>query len=252
MFGFDEWVVRLGGGSVTMALFVAVLLGLRHATDPDHLTALSTLVLGEQDRRTGARTAGELGMFWGLGHATTLVAFGLPLILFKSSLPLGVQRAAEVAVGVLIVVLALRLLLRWRRGTLHSHPHEHEGKTHAHPHVHEHPSGGAHPVTHRHGHAERVGRTPLAAFGIGLVHGVGGSAGAGVLLVAAVPGHGAAILALLLFAVATAFSMAAVSAVFGSAIARGARGRRIEALVPAFGAGSLLFGVWYAAAALAG
>ena len=79
MLGLDEWIVKLGGSGM-MALLVAILLGLRHATDPDHLTAVSTLVLA--DRRHGRRRATVLGLAWGLGHAATLFGFGLPVANF--------------------------------------------------------------------------------------------------------------------------------------------------------------------------
>lgn len=71
-------------------LVVAILLGLRHATDPDHLTAVSTLVLS--DARRATRRATMLGLGWGLGHATTLVAFGLPVVLYGRHLPAVVPR----------------------------------------------------------------------------------------------------------------------------------------------------------------
>ena len=142
-----------------------MLLGLRHATDPDHLTAVSTLVLSERGR--GTRRAGRLGLAWGLGHALTLLAFGLPAVLLSAYLPDAVQRAAEALVGLVIVLLALRLLRRWRRGYFHAHPHAHGGVRHAHPHVHEGSGHGA----HEHAHAEALGRTPLAAAGIGMLHG---------------------------------------------------------------------------------
>src|SRR3954453_16698167 len=108
-----------------MAFVVALLLGLRHATDPDHLTAISILFLGSQ--RDGPRRATRLGLAWGLGHGLTLFAFGLPGILFRRYLPDVVQRGAEAAIGLVIVALALRLLLRWRRGYFHVHPHAHGG-----------------------------------------------------------------------------------------------------------------------------
>lgn len=94
------------------------------------------------------------------------------------------------------MALAIRLLLRWRRGYFHAHPHSHGEFRHSHPHLHEHVPAVAHLATHKHPHAPSLGRSPLTAFGIGLVHGIGGSAGAGVLLVAAVPGRGHAIAAL--------------------------------------------------------
>lgn len=245
MFGLDEWIAEFGtGGGLWLALVVAVLLGLRHATDPDHLTAVSTLVLS--DAREMARRAGLLGLFWGLGHAVTLFLFGLPIILFGSYLPDAVTRAAEIVIGVLIIGLAVRLLVRWRRGYFHSHFHRHGAAWHSHPHVHESSGAGDHPAAHEHRHAESLGRSPLASFGIGLVHGIGGSAGAGVLLVAAVPGRTAAILALVLFAAGTAVSMAFVSWLFGNALEHPSLTSHIEAVVPVFGVVSLFFGAWYA------
>ena len=102
---------------------------------PDHLTAVSTVVLSRGNE--GARRAGVLGLAWGVGHATTLLAFGIPLLLFARRLPAGLLQGAEVAIGLIIVFLAARLLLRWRRGHYHTHPHVHGGVLHAHPHVHE-------------------------------------------------------------------------------------------------------------------
>jgi ABC-type nickel/cobalt efflux system permease component RcnA len=249
MGGLDQRIADLGAsGSVLLALAIALLLGLRHATDPDHLTAVSTLALS--DERRGARRAGLLGLAWGLGHATTLALIGTPLVLYDRSLPAGVQRALEVAVGVVIVALAVRLLVRWRRGYLHVHPHRHGEVTHAHPHVHEHAGVDAHPEAHAHPHAEALGRSPRAAYAIGLLHGAGGSAGAGLLLLAAVPDRGTAAVALAVFACGTALSMALVSAAFGHTLARQGVARQLERLVPAMGILAGLFGVWYALGAL--
>jgi ABC-type nickel/cobalt efflux system permease component RcnA len=267
MLGLDDRVAELAhGGGVWLALCVALLLGLRHATDPDHLTAVSTLVLS--DARRGSRRVLALGLSWGGGHALTLVALGVPLILFRHPLPDAVQTAAEVAIALVIVALAGRLLIRWRRGYFHAHPHRHGEVSHAHPHVHEgagdhahedpahDPPTDAHPVdahehpAHDHAHADALGRSPAAALAIGVVHGIGGSAGAGLLLVAAVPGRGAAVVALAVFAAATALSMALCSAAFGHVLARGPVARRLVHLVPAFGLAGVLFGVWYGLGAL--
>jgi cytochrome c biogenesis protein CcdA len=239
--GLDDRIAGLGdGGSLLIALVVALLLGLRHATDPDHLTALSTLVLSEDDR--GKRGAGRLGLAWGAGHAVTLTLLGLPVILLGRTLPDAAQRAAEALVGVIIVALAVRLLLRWRRGYFHAHPHEHEpGVRHAHPHVHE----GAHGHEHAHRHAESLGRSPGAAFAIGLVHGAGGSAGVGILLLAGIDHDAEAVAALLLFATGTALSMGLASAAWGRLLVSRRVERRMASLAPAFGMAGLLFGCWY-------
>jgi len=249
--GLDDAIAGLGGGStVLVALLVALLLGLRHATDPDHLTAVSTLVVGRA--RGGSRRAAALGLAWGAGHAVTLTVAGLPLVLYGKALPGGVQKAAEIAIGVLIAGLAVRLLVRWRRGYFHVHPHRHGNVVHAHPHVHEHAPGAGHERrrAHEHVHAEALGRTPLAAFGIGLVHGVGGSAGAGLLLLGTIGDRTTAALALGLFAAATAASMGAATLVFGHVLARDRVAVRLEAAVPVLGVAGMLFGFWYALGSL--
>ena len=196
-----------------------MLLGLRHATDPDHLAAVTTLVASGQER--AARRARELGLAWGLGHAVTLFAFGLPILLLDSVLPLRVQQAAETAIGFVIVYLGLRLLVRWRRGEL---------RFHAHPRAH-----GA--------------RTRRSAFAIGLVHGMGGSAGVGVLLLASVRSTGLAVISLVLLAVFTVVSMSVLSRGFGSMLVLGPARAAFGAVAPALGGASLAFGVWYATAA---
>jgi ABC-type nickel/cobalt efflux system permease component RcnA len=246
--GFEEWLARLGADG-TLTLFVAVLLGLRHATDPDHLTAVSTIVLSQDDN--GARRAGVLGLAWGVGHATTLLAFGIPLLLFARQLPARVLQGAEVAIGLIIVFLAARLLMRWLRGHYHTHPHVHAGVLHAHPHVHEREHSG-HSTEHAHDHGERLGRSPIAAFGIGMVHGLGGSAGAGILVIGAASSHVPGIAALVLFAGATAASMALVSAAFGYALARPPIATHVSSLIPLLAVVSLIFGAWYALTAIRG
>jgi ABC-type nickel/cobalt efflux system permease component RcnA len=200
-----------------MGIVLAVLLGLRHATDPDHLTAVSTLVLSEE--RDGARGAGALGFAWDPGHATTIFACGLPIVLFGAYLPEGIRRAAELVIGLLIVALAARMLVRWHRGYFHAHSHAHGALHHAHPHVHE---GGRarHSRTHAHPHAEGMGRTPPAAYGIRLVHGIGGSAMVGLVVVGAAANRTLGVISLLLFAAGTAVSMAVVSSAFGYVLAR--------------------------------
>jgi high-affinity nickel permease len=195
---------------------LATALGLRHATDPDHLTAVTTLVAG--DREGGVARARRLGFAWGMGHATSLFVFGLPIVLSAAYLPPAAQMAAEAAVGVVIVALAVRLLLRWRRGDL--------------------------------GHAHARGRTRAQAFGIGLVHGIGGSAGVGLLLLAQIHSEAVALVALLLFATFTAVSMALISTTFGFVMTREAVAARYLAVVPVMGAASLAFGTWYALGAV--
>ncbi|HET7603408.1 MAG TPA: hypothetical protein VFK36_10365 [Gemmatimonadales bacterium] len=237
-----------GGGTPLMALLAALALGLRHASDPDHLTAVSTLVLGEKQH--GPHKAGWLGLCWGMGHATTLVALGLPMVAFGLTLPDRLGQLAELVIGAVIVALAVRLLWQWWRMKVHTHLHTHDGTSHLHAHVHArgHDKGGV--PEHQHAHATALGRSPLAAYGIGLIHGVGGSAAVGLLLVSAIPDRPAATTALLLFAAGTAISMAIVSAAFAFVLARASVQRQVSRILPVFGIGSLAFGLWYGIVAL--
>jgi ABC-type nickel/cobalt efflux system permease component RcnA len=233
MFGLDDQIAAFSnGGSVWIVLAVAVLLGLRHATDPDHLAAVSTLVAGAGDR--AARRAGELGLAWGLGHALTLFLFGLPILLVDSYLPERVQQGAETAIALVIVYLAVRLLVRWRRGEFHAHAHSHGGEEHLHAHR-----------THEHRHA----RSGLGAFGLGLVHGMGGSAGVGVLLVASIESTSLAIVSLALLTIFTAVSMTVLSGGFGRTLVTRPVTASFAAVAPVLGTMSLAFGVWYATSA---
>lgn len=250
MFGLDERIAAIGSTeSLVIVIFVAVLLGLRHATDPDHLTAVSTLVASDGEH--GTRRARALGLSWGLGHATTLFAFGLPIVLFDRFLPEPVVQAAELTIGLVIVALAVRLLRRWRRGHFHSHPHTHaDGGPHRHLHAHREAPADPHFEAHEHEHRSPRARSAAAAYGIGLVHGTGGSAGVGVLLLAAIPAAATGVLALALFALFTALSMAIASTSLGYALSRGPVAKRFDGLAPVLGTLGVAFGAWYALEAL--
>ena len=219
MFGLDARIASFSNGTtLLLVLGVSVLLGLRHASDPDHLAAVTTLIASK--RENAARQAGRLGLAWGLGHASSLFVFGLPVVLYRAYLPEPVQSAAETVVGGVIVLLAASLIVRWRRGFFD--------------HDHGHPHGGVRT------------RTPWQAYAIGLVHGMGGTAGVGVLLLGSIRDHALAVAALGLFAVCTALSMALLSTGFGMTLERGLARRSFAPLAPVLGVASLAFGVWYA------
>ncbi len=240
MAGVDGWIASFSdGATLGLVCMVAVVLGFRHASDPDHLAAVSTLMAATREHTTGA--AARLGLAWGVGHAAALFAFGLPIVLFESSLPDEVERGAETTVGLVIAALAVWLLVRWRRGLFHLHLHAGAGKLHAHGHSHD---------GDEHAHRSTRARSPLQAFAIGLVHGLGGSAGVGVLLLASIHDQTVAVAALALFAACTVLSMAALSAGLGFTLARGRVKAAFPTLAPLLGVGSLSFGVWYALAAL--
>lgn len=206
MFGLDDWIAsRAQGGGLLAVAAVAVALGLRHATDPDHLAAVGALVAGDEGAK---RRAARLGLCWGAGHAASLFVLGVPVVLYRAYLPESLQRTAELAVGVVICLLAASLLCR-------------------------------------RGHDHRPARAPLRALGIGVLHGAAGSAGVGILLLAAIGTGWVAVGGLALFAACTAVSMAVLSTGLGTVLAAD-RGR---ALMPGLAAATIVFGACYAFAA---
>jgi ABC-type nickel/cobalt efflux system permease component RcnA len=146
-------------------------------------------------------------------------------------------------IGLVTVVLAVWLLVRWRRGIFHIHDHDHDTGCHAHLHSH------AQQPSHEHRHTIRT-RSPLQAYTIGVVHGMGGSAGVGILLLATIHSHLVAVAALGLFAFFTAVSMALLSTGFGLTLRSAPVRRSFNTLAPVLGSASLVFGVWYVVGAL--
>jgi len=207
----DQFLSGLfAGAPLVVALGISLLLGLRHASDPDHLVAVTSLMAAEDG---DTRQAARLGAWWGVGHAGALVALGIPLIAFKTSLPGWLESGAEKAVGAVILVLAARVIYRWAR-----------------------------PRTHLH----RL-RTSRQALSIGLLHGLAGTGAVAVLLISALPTQLESALALAVFAPMSMVSMTACTAGFAWVLTRPA----IEplyrtVLVPGLGVFGVMFGLWYA------
>jgi high-affinity nickel permease len=231
----DAWLTQLfDGASLLVALAIAFVLGLRHASDPDHLVAVTSLVAAEGG---DTRKAARLGAWWGVGHASVLLLLGLPLILFKSQLPGWLERGAETAVGVVILLLAGRVMAKWVRGDYRAGSHSHAGGHQRTRHLRK-GAGGAHLHT--------TVRSPAQALGIGTLHGLAGTGAVALLLIAALPGKVEAALALAVFAPMSAVSMAVCTTAFAWALTR----PLVEplyrtVLIPVLGLFGLMFGLWY-------
>src|SRR6266699_3412581 len=163
--------------SIVAVLAIGGLLGLRHAFEPDHLAAVSTLATMPGGRRLWS--AARLGLIWGLGHTVTVGAVALLIIALGVRLPAGLWPAAELLVAGLLILLGTLVIWRYVRGRWHMHAHAHAAAA---PHFHLH-SHAADP-SHRHGHAVVDARRSL---GFGIAHGLAGSGAIAALLVAAVP-----------------------------------------------------------------
>jgi ABC-type nickel/cobalt efflux system permease component RcnA len=265
----DDLITGLfDGAPLVVALAIAFLLGLRHASDPDHLVAVTSLVAAEDG---DTRQAARLGAWWGVGHATALLALGVPLIVFKAELPSWLESGAEKAIGAVILLLAARVIYKWARGDYRADAHAHEAaparddqgaregregegaregegtreagyardRGHARRRHLRRAAGGS----HQHMKVRSRGQ----ATAIGLLHGLAGTGAVVVLLIAALPTKLEAGLALAVFAPMSVASMAACTAAFAWVLTRPVieplyRG----VLIPGFGAFGVMFGLWYA------
>lgn len=200
-------------------IVLGLLVGIRHAFEPDHLTAISNLVVEAKDARRGAM----LGAIWGLGHTLSLLVVGVVLLLLGVVLPTALAAGFECAVALMLIVLGIRSIVRAARetdtGPVTTHRHG----------VHEHEHAAGTPHLH-------LGRTTFAwrPLAIGLVHGLAGSGALTALVFAELPGTALRIAYITLFGAGSIAGMAIASGIAGAslgAVARGPRARRTIALV---------------------
>jgi hypothetical protein len=231
-------------------------LGMRHATDADHVVALTTIVSSE--RRLGV--AARIGLTWGIGHSLTVLVVGVAIIFFKIAIPPRVGLSMELAVALMLILLGISAAAQGLRSLavsigalpptsslrplVHSHPHEHDGHVHFHPHVHADGEAMADHRDHRVTTAQPLAlRHPLArALGVGMVHGLAGSAAIALLVLSAIPQPEWAALYLVIFGAGTMVGMMLITSAIALpfAVAAGAMVRLNRALV--VGSGLLSFG----------
>ena len=193
---------------------IGLLLGFRHAFEPDHLAAVSTLAT----RQGSLLEACRLGLAWATGHTASVGLVVLVIVVGGLHLPERLWPAADMLVALLLIGLGGSVLLRYARGRWHMHAHTHGAGPHLHLHSH------AHGPAHEHAHPRTDVRRSL---GFGLLHGLAGGAAILVLLVAAAPTRGAQLAYFLAFAAGTMIGMMLVSfslaGVVRLAAGRGAR-----------------------------
>ena len=188
--------------------------GLRHALDPDHMVAVSTMV---SEHKSLARSS-LIGTIWGLGHTASLMSVGLFVLLLKISIPKHVELWMEMAVAAMLVILGLNVIfgLARKRGLqLHTHSHSHNGELpHSHLHVHR-------EEDHEHRHRLfRLGRRP---FVVGLVHGMAGSAAVTLATLTTIPSVVLGMVYIGLFGLGSVGGMLLMSALIGLPFAITAR-----------------------------
>ena len=237
--------------SLPAILALGFVLGMRHATDPDHVIAVSTIV----SRHRTALGATLVGAAWGIGHSLTILVVGGGIVLLGWVVPPRLGLSLELSVGVMLVVLGvMNLVAAWRsvggRGG-HAHAHPHGDYIHTHPHDHQ---------PERHPHREEdtpVSRLDrwlgtLSAYRlvrplvIGMVHGLAGSAGVSLLVVAAIADPRWSALYLVVFGAGTVAGMMLVTALIALPLVWGGGARLTRGLGFASGLVSLGFGIWLA------
>ena len=229
-------------------------LGMRHATDPDHVIAVTTIVTRERRLSKSAL----IGAVWGLGHTMTIFVVGGAIILFNLVIPPRLGLTMELAVAFMLVLLGIVNVRSFFRaapravahsGVVHSHPHAHGDYIHTHAHGHqpeEHPHAGNRTPLAR---ADRLlsgfaAYRPIRPLVIGIVHGLAGSAGVALLVLATIRDPHWAVLYLLVFGLGTIAGMMLITMSLASAFHFLRAGERFSRrLALASGVLSLGFGI---------
>ena len=199
--------------SVPSVLILGLLLGMRHAAEPDHLAAVASLSAGTRDRLSTVIR----GATWGAGHTIALVAVG------ALSLGLGLRIPDtpwfDRGVGVMLAVLGVNVLLRLRRQRIHVHLHRHEdGRIHLH--AHRHGPDDPHAEHHPHAHHRRL---ELKAACVGMLHGLAGSAALMLVMASAMTSRWTGLAYLAIFGVGSIAGMALLSAAIAAPLGVSAR-----------------------------
>ncbi|MBS3158172.1 sulfite exporter TauE/SafE family protein [Candidatus Woesearchaeota archaeon] len=178
--------------SILTLLGLGFLLGIEHATDADHVAAISTMTSDSKNLKNSAMH----GIYWGLGHTFTLLLVGLLLLLFKITIPQKLAVSFEFIVGLMLVFLGINLFVKILKSRFHLHLHKHGKIKHLHYH------------THKSQHSHRHSR---ASFFVGLVHGLAGSAALMLLVLATVKSIASGLIYIMVFGVGSILGMLLIS-----------------------------------------
>jgi len=210
---------------VITVLGLGIFLGLEHALDGDHIAAISTLV----SKHKNFRKASILGVFWGLGHTTTLLIAGIFVLFLKIAIPEKIALSLEFVVGIMIVILGFSVVRDVIFSKKHMHKHSHNGHTHLHVH--------SHKQTSDHVHYHKP-------FIVGLIHGLAGSAALMLLVLSTVESRLLGLLFIMIFGIGSIIGMSivsgAISLPFIFSSQKELTNRRIRYIAGSF---SMLFGL---------
>ena len=232
----------VGSGAVG-ALILGLLLGLKHATDADHVVAVSTIVSEYRNAWRGI----WIGASWGLGHTTPLIVVGTAILLLKepaAELYEDYATFLEFGVGVMLVFLGLQVFWNLRRRRIHVHEHGHEEDPHSHLHTHE-----LVPAPESHHGFFQPGKPffRLKSYVVGVVHGLAGSAAVMLVVLTTdkVSSFTVGLLYIVIFGIGTVLSMGVITLFMGIPFAISGRFERVnQAIAGVAGVASVAFGLF--------
>jgi ABC-type nickel/cobalt efflux system permease component RcnA len=214
-------------------LALGFILGIKHAVEPDHVIAVSTIA----SKSKKIWHASLAGVFWGIGHTATLFIVGITFILMKGEIPETLAMSLEFLVGIMLVYLGVTTILSLRN--VHVHEHEHDGEEHKHIHSHQHE--GNHNHIHEH---KKV--SLFTSMLIGLVHGLAGSGAMILLTMSTVKDIWEAVMYILIFGVGTVIGMLFFTTIIGIPFVFSKQRLTVnKALTVTMGAISTVFGMYY-------
>lgn len=236
---------NLSSLSTLAVLGVGLVFGLKHATEVDHVVAVSTIV---SQHRSLLRSA-LVGLLWGVGHTASLLVTGVIVLTLRIAVPRQVSSWLELGVAVMIITLGASALWRSlrKRTDVHLHSHNHDGISHVHVHFHDKDtSHGLKPEVKRHNHnVTGIGMKPLL---VGTIHGLAGSGALTLLILTQINSTLIGLLYLAIFGLGSIAGMLVMSGLIGLPFALSSR--RLSGFHHRLQTGaavlSVAFGFWYA------
>lgn len=205
---FEEMISSLSNLTPALIMGLGLMVGIEHAFEPDHLSAVGTQLFQKKSKKNGTknklktafRKSSLVGVFWGAGHTTTLVTIGFLTYYFAITLQSEIFEDLELLVGAMLIFLGITTVWKKKFKIQHRHPHHHsDGNLHFDAHEHSNPD-------HRHGHKSYL---------IGLIHGLAGSGSLIVLATATFDNMEMALAFTLLFGLGSIAGMILVSGLIG-------------------------------------
>lgn len=235
---------NLGSVSVLAILSIGLVFGLKHATEVDHVVAVSTIV----SQHRNVFHSALVGALWGIGHTASLLVIGAVVLSLRVAIPQNVSGWLEIGVAIMIIGLgisALRRALR-KNAEVHVHQHSHNGLSHTHVHFHEKETRHEPAARSQHSHVvSRLGWKPVL---IGMMHGLAGSGALTLLVLTQIGSPWIGFLYVATFGFGSIVGMLLMSGLIGLPFALASQklthfSRGIQTLAAVL---SICFGIWYA------